>query len=68
LPDGTNLRLFKYGIKPTWEDPANERGGKWVIRNQFNDGLLTYLDDPHYKGKYSRNMDKDSSKYCRRAI
>lgn len=23
--------MFKAGIKPSWEDPANERGGKWVI-------------------------------------
>ncbi|XP_058129944.1 eukaryotic translation initiation factor 4E type 2 isoform X1 [Anopheles ziemanni] len=26
------LHLFKSGIKPMWEDPANMRGGKWVIR------------------------------------
>lgn len=27
-----NYHLFKRGIKPAWEDPANEGGGKWVIR------------------------------------
>ena len=32
LPYGTNLRLFKSGIKPLWEDPANEKGGKWTIK------------------------------------
>eukprot|EP01103_Thecamoeba_quadrilineata_P020785 TRINITY_DN911_c0_g2_i1.p1 TRINITY_DN911_c0_g2~~TRINITY_DN911_c0_g2_i1.p1 ORF type:complete len:459 (-),score=74.64 TRINITY_DN911_c0_g2_i1:17-1393(-) len=31
LPDYSNLRLFKEGIKPTWEDPANINGGKWVL-------------------------------------
>eukprot|EP01116_Phalansterium_solitarium_P018406 TRINITY_DN4859_c0_g1_i1.p1 TRINITY_DN4859_c0_g1~~TRINITY_DN4859_c0_g1_i1.p1 ORF type:complete len:220 (-),score=22.54 TRINITY_DN4859_c0_g1_i1:286-945(-) len=30
-PPGSNMRMFKAGIKPMWEDPANERGGKWVV-------------------------------------
>eukprot|EP01114_Cavostelium_apophysatum_P019000 TRINITY_DN5992_c0_g1_i1.p1 TRINITY_DN5992_c0_g1~~TRINITY_DN5992_c0_g1_i1.p1 ORF type:complete len:402 (-),score=88.28 TRINITY_DN5992_c0_g1_i1:46-1251(-) len=30
-PDGTNLRLFKSRIKPMWEDPSNQGGGKWTI-------------------------------------
>eukprot|EP01147_Barroeca_monosierra_P002603 gene2603-8097_t len=29
-----NLHLFKKGIKPAWEDPQNENGGKWVVQNQ----------------------------------
>lgn len=28
----TDFHLFKQGIKPTWEDPQNEKGGKWMIR------------------------------------
>ncbi|KAJ1645361.1 eukaryotic translation initiation factor 4E [Dispira simplex] len=32
LPFGSNYHLFKEGIKPMWEDPANERGGKWVVQ------------------------------------
>jgi len=31
FPDYANLRLFKKGIRPMWEDPANENGGRWVI-------------------------------------
>ncbi|EGC30825.1 hypothetical protein DICPUDRAFT_99410 [Dictyostelium purpureum] len=31
FPDGTNLRLFKQGIAPMWEDPCNENGGKWTL-------------------------------------
>lgn len=31
LPNGSNLRLFKSGIEPTWEDPANQAGGKYVF-------------------------------------
>ncbi|XP_031333655.1 eukaryotic translation initiation factor 4E type 2 isoform X1 [Photinus pyralis] len=32
LPQHTDLHLFKKGIRPMWEDPANSKGGKWVIR------------------------------------
>ncbi|RUS31191.1 translation initiation factor eIF 4e-like domain-containing protein [Jimgerdemannia flammicorona] len=28
----SNYHLFKRGIRPEWEDPANEKGGKWVIQ------------------------------------
>lgn len=31
MPDGTNLKIFKEGIKPMWEDDANYNGGKWVF-------------------------------------
>eukprot|EP01102_Stenamoeba_stenopodia_P009739 TRINITY_DN2886_c0_g1_i1.p1 TRINITY_DN2886_c0_g1~~TRINITY_DN2886_c0_g1_i1.p1 ORF type:complete len:671 (+),score=136.06 TRINITY_DN2886_c0_g1_i1:291-2303(+) len=29
--ENTNLRLFKHGIRPSWEDPANVHGGKWIF-------------------------------------
>lgn len=28
----SNYHLFKQGIRPEWEDAANEKGGKWVIQ------------------------------------
>lgn len=31
LSHGSNYHLFKYGIEPKWEDPANTRGGQWVV-------------------------------------
>lgn len=31
LQTGSNYHLFKQGIQPEWEDPANRRGGKWTI-------------------------------------
>lgn len=31
LGKGANYHLFKDGIKPLWEDPANKSGGKWVM-------------------------------------
>eukprot|EP01062_Namystynia_karyoxenos_P006742 TRINITY_DN1235_c1_g1_i3.p1 TRINITY_DN1235_c1_g1~~TRINITY_DN1235_c1_g1_i3.p1 ORF type:complete len:802 (+),score=275.50 TRINITY_DN1235_c1_g1_i3:143-2407(+) len=32
LKDHCNLRVFRKGIKPLWEDPHNRDGGKWVVR------------------------------------
>lgn len=31
LERNSNYHLFKDGIKPMWEDPANAQGGKWVL-------------------------------------
>lgn len=31
LERNCNYHLFKDGIKPMWEDPANAMGGKWVL-------------------------------------
>ncbi|KAK0539637.1 eukaryotic translation initiation factor 4E [Tilletia horrida] len=32
LPPKANYYLFKDGIRPAWEDPANTNGGKWSIQ------------------------------------
>lgn len=32
LPTISDYHLFRAGIKPTYEDPANVHGGKWQIR------------------------------------
>eukprot|EP00594_Rhizosolenia_setigera_P011774 CAMPEP_0178965318 /NCGR_PEP_ID=MMETSP0789-20121207/16213_1 /TAXON_ID=3005 /ORGANISM="Rhizosolenia setigera, Strain CCMP 1694" /LENGTH=309 /DNA_ID=CAMNT_0020650285 /DNA_START=58 /DNA_END=987 /DNA_ORIENTATION=- len=32
LPTTTDYHFFREGIKPTWEDPGNARGGKWIVR------------------------------------
>ncbi|KAI9336220.1 translation initiation factor eIF 4e-like domain-containing protein [Zopfochytrium polystomum] len=31
---GSNYHLFKEGVQPMWEDPANANGGKWVAQIQ----------------------------------
>lgn len=31
LEKNANYHLFKSGVKPMWEDPANAKGGRWVI-------------------------------------
>lgn len=28
----TDYHFFRSGIKPTWEDPSNASGGKWIVR------------------------------------
>ena len=32
LPQSANYYLFKNGIQPAWEDPANGNGGKWSVQ------------------------------------
>lgn len=32
LPTTTDYHFFRGGIKPTWEDPNNAKGGKWIVR------------------------------------
>lgn len=32
LSNGTDYHFFREGIKPTWEDPSNAKGGKWIVR------------------------------------
>lgn len=32
-----DIYLFKKGVKPTWEDPANSEGGRWTIRVKKDD-------------------------------
>ena len=31
-PSTTDYHLFRDGITPTWEDPQNATGGKWIVR------------------------------------
>jgi len=32
LPQGTNLYVFNYGVKPVWEDPNVEKGYQLEIK------------------------------------
>jgi len=38
LGNGCDYSLFKKGIQPAWEDPANEKGGRWIftVAKQFS--------------------------------
>ncbi|EGC37602.1 hypothetical protein DICPUDRAFT_149786 [Dictyostelium purpureum] len=42
-PD-TTYHLFKCGINPTWEDPENIKGGKWVLTFQKNTRFIFNVD------------------------
>jgi len=42
-PDGKTVEeysLFKRGIEPEWGDPANQTGGEWYCRAQFEGDIL----------------------------
>ena len=39
LDIGSNYHLFRTGVKPMWEDPANVQGGKWVATIASKDEL-----------------------------
>lgn len=32
LPSVSDYHIFKKGIRPVWEDEANKKGGKWIVR------------------------------------
>lgn len=31
IKPGSDYSLFKKGVRPMWEDPANKKGGRWMI-------------------------------------
>lgn len=44
LPVVSDYHLFKDSIRPVWEDEANKRGGKWIMR--FKKGVMDrYWDE-----------------------
>eukprot|EP00697_Spironema_sp_BW2_P011221 gnl/Spiro4/26834_TR13339_c0_g2_i1.p1 gnl/Spiro4/26834_TR13339_c0_g2~~gnl/Spiro4/26834_TR13339_c0_g2_i1.p1 ORF type:complete len:221 (+),score=16.29 gnl/Spiro4/26834_TR13339_c0_g2_i1:60-665(+) len=43
LPLGSNYHFFRHDIKPEWEDPANQRGGKWTFH--FTESQRPMIDD-----------------------
>ncbi|KAJ1812930.1 hypothetical protein LPJ75_003412 [Coemansia sp. RSA 2598] len=32
VPTITDYHMFRQGVRPVWEDPANVNGGKWMVR------------------------------------
>lgn len=52
LPTVSDYHVFKDGIRPVWEDEANKRGGKWIVRlkkgvadRYWEDLLLAIIGD-----------------------
>ena len=40
----TDYLIFKKGIRPEWEDPANKQGGKWVVTLPIEDDMEEEVD------------------------
>ncbi|OAL38088.1 hypothetical protein AYO20_02540 [Fonsecaea nubica] len=52
LPSVSDYHIFKDGIRPVWEDEANKKGGKWIVRlkkgvadRYWEDLLLAIIGD-----------------------
>jgi len=52
LPSVSDYHIFKKGIRPVWEDEANKKGGKWIVRlkkgvadRYWEDLLLAIIGD-----------------------
>ncbi|KKK13696.1 hypothetical protein P175DRAFT_0501686 [Aspergillus ochraceoroseus IBT 24754] len=52
LPTVSDYHIFKKGIRPVWEDEANKKGGKWIVRlkkgvadRYWEDLLLAMIGD-----------------------
>lgn len=52
LPTVSDYHIFRKGVRPVWEDEANKRGGKWVVRlkkgvadRYWEDLLLAIIGD-----------------------
>lgn len=52
LPTVSDYHVFKDGIRPVWEDDANKKGGKWIVRlkkgvadRYWEDLLLAIIGD-----------------------
>ena len=41
---GCDYMLFKEGIVPKWEDPANQAGGRWIISADSGDRMTRARD------------------------
>lgn len=43
LSSTTDYHFFRDGIKPTWEDPKNAKGGKWIVSAKSFSTLMFLL-------------------------
>eukprot|EP00657_Telonema_sp_P-1_P009112 TRINITY_DN3274_c0_g1_i1.p1 TRINITY_DN3274_c0_g1~~TRINITY_DN3274_c0_g1_i1.p1 ORF type:complete len:148 (-),score=47.88 TRINITY_DN3274_c0_g1_i1:29-472(-) len=69
FPQFSNIRMFRPGIRPTWEDPNNEKGGKWVIRIKEGGGttstqLWRRLLEQAFAGEDSLHDSGDVCGFC----
>merc|ERR1719367_1860329 len=63
LVNGCDYSVFRTGIKPMWEDPANRNGGRWVVIKKTTQ--LWILSEKQYYNDVSQTRGKCCSKNTR---
>jgi translation initiation factor 4E len=43
IPQGCGFALFRYGVEPKWEDPANAKGGRWTVVVEKNSDMTNNM-------------------------
>jgi len=43
IPHISDLSIFRKGVRPVWEDDANVKGGKWLLRVRKHSGLMPWF-------------------------
>ncbi|KAF9257718.1 translation initiation factor eIF4e [Marasmius fiardii PR-910] len=64
LERNSNYHLFKEGIKPMWEDPANKDGGKWVLTMKNNPQLLDRCWSWVAMALVGEELEEDNDEIC----
>lgn len=53
----SSFSIFKDGVRPEWEDPANEKGGEWSIRKRLQPDSLNQVWDNLILGLIGEEID-----------
>lgn len=54
-----SFSVFKSGIKPEWEDPANATGGEWFIRKRLPSPVVDATWDKLIMGLVGETIDPE---------
>ncbi|CAM9403103.1 unnamed protein product, partial [Heterosigma akashiwo] len=58
-----SLSIFKKGISPEWEDPANQSGGEWTCRKNLDPNVLNTYWENLVLGLIGETID-DADEIC----
>jgi len=64
LPLGCSYNWFKKGIEPKWEDPSNEKGGRWTIIINKNKAHLDKMWLWLLLACVGEQLDDDQNQIC----
>jgi translation initiation factor 4E len=62
LPNTSDYHLFREGVTPTWEDSANAKGGKWIVR--LRKGLASRYWEEIVLAIIGEQLDSSGSEVC----